>query len=328
MEIGMRPMYEKLLELRNVVGVGAGYKMVGGNKTDTIAIVAMVEKKLPLEALDSSDKIPQEIGGFITDVIEVGKIVALPTTEKYRPAPGGVSIGHKDITAGTLGCVVRNANGDKFILSNNHVLANSNDGEIGDLILQPGPYDGGTTMDTIAELHDYVPIMFEDTGFDCPIASTAALLGNAVANLVGSGKRLKVVGQKETPYQYNLVDAAIAKPYDEEDVLDTILDIGVIMGTKLASLSMPLRKHGRTTDYTEDQVLIVGATIDVSYGIGKTARFEEQIVAGAMSAGGDSGSLVVDGESQNAVGLLFAGSDTHTILNPINYVLSELDISF
>ena len=321
-------MYEKLLSKSNVVGVGAGYKVTGGVVTDEIAIVALVEKKLPVTTLNPIDVIPETIGGFITDVIEVGKIVALETTGRYRPAPGGVSIGHKDITAGTLGCVVRDADGERYILSNNHVLANQNDAEIGDLILQPGPYDGGTLMDTIAELHDYVPIMFEDTGFDCPIASTTALLGNAVANLLNSSKKLQVVGQKETPYQYNLVDAAIAKPYDDGDILDEILDIGIIVGTKLAYLSMPLRKYGRTTDYTEDQVLIVGATIDVSYGVGKTARFEEQIVAGAMSAGGDSGSLVVDSDSQNAVGLLFAGSDTHTILNPINYVLSELDIRF
>ena len=317
-------MYEKLLNLENVVGVGAGYKVIGGNKTDTIAIVAMVERKLSVEVLNSSDIIPKEIGGFITDVVEVGKIVALSTTGKYRPAPGGVSIGHKDITAGTLGCVVRDVNDDRYILSNNHVLANSNNAEIGDLILQPGSYDGGSLIDAIAELYDYVPIMFENSGLDCPIASTTALLGNAVANLVGSSKRLKVVGQS----QYNLVDAAIAKPYDENDILDEILNIGTIRGTMLAGLAMPLRKHGRTTDYTEGQVLIVGATIDVSYGSNKTARFEEQIVAGAMSAGGDSGSLVVDGDSQNAVGLLFAGSDTHTIMNPINHVLSELDINF
>jgi len=324
----MRPMYERLLEKSNVVGVGAGFKRVGGVATDTVSMVALVEKKLPLEELHPFDVVPESIGGFVTDVLEVGKIVALETTGRYRPAPGGVSIGHIDITAGTLGCVVRDAiSGERLILSNNHVLANSNAGSVGDLILQPGAHDGGGPMDAIGELHDFVTIMFNDgSPVDCPIASTTALVGNAVANLLGSGKRLKVVGQKQTPYQYNLVDAALARPFDDEDVLDEILDIGLVAGTKEASLGMSVRKRGRTTDLTEDMVLTVGTTVDVSYGFGKTARFEEQIVAGPMSAGGDSGSLVVDGDSQKAVGLLFAGSEQVTIMNSINFVLSELNV--
>jgi hypothetical protein len=322
-------MYEKLLDKRNVVGVGAGYKVKGGQEMDILAIVALVEKKLRISDLRPSDLVPKTIGGFPTDVIEVGKIVALETTGKYRPAPGGVSIGHIDITAGTLGSVVRSVgNGERLILSNNHVLANQNDAEIGDLILQPGSYDGGGIIDTIGELYDFVPIMFGNQSLDCPIANTTAVVGNAVAILLGSSKRLVVVGQKQSPYQYNLVDAALARPYDDEDVFDEILDIGVVTGTKAASLGMPVRKYGRTTDYTEDRVLTVGTTIDVGYGGGRTARFEEQIVVGPMSAGGDSGSLVVDRDSQNAVGLLFAGSDTHTILNSINFVMSELNIRF
>ena len=53
---------------------------------------------------------------------------------KLRPAPCGCSIGHKDITAGTQGCLLYY--GDKqVILSNNHVLARSNKGKIGDAIL-------------------------------------------------------------------------------------------------------------------------------------------------------------------------------------------------
>lgn len=323
-------MYERLLEKSNVVGVGAGFKTVGGVATDNVSIVALVEKKLPVVELNSFDVIPESIGGFVTDVIEVGKIVALETTGRYRPAPGGVSIGHVDITAGTLGCVVRDAiSGERLILSNNHVLANQNDGNLGDLILQPGPHDNGGLDDAIGKLHDYVTIMFsDDSPLDCPIANTTALVGNAVANLLDSSKRLKVVGQKETPYQYNLVDAALAKPFNDSDVLDEIIDIGVITGTKEVQLGMSVRKRGRTTDLTDGMVLTVGTTVDVSYGYGKTARFEEQIVAGPMSAGGDSGSLVVDSDSQNAVGLLFAGSEQVTIMNSIGFVLSELNVRF
>jgi len=322
----MRPMYEKLLEKKNVVGVGAGYKVKNGVSTDQLAVVVLVETKVNVESLLPEDLVPKTIGGLPTDVIEVGKIVALSTTDKHRPAPGGVSIGHFEITAGTFGATVRDRlTKERYILSNNHVLANMNDCEIGDPILQPGPYDGGTVAkDTIAELLDFVPIDFETSS--CPIAKTAVLMGNAFARLLGSSKRLKVVGQKLTPHTYNVVDCAIAKPMNEADILDTIMEIGTVNGVKEATLGLPLRKFGRTTEYTEDKVLIVGTTLDVSYGEAGIARFEEQIVAGPMSAGGDSGSLVLNGN--DAVGLLFAGSDTHTILNPIGYVLSELDVEF
>lgn len=322
----MRPMYEKLLSKRNVVGVGIGYKVTDGERTDQLSIITMVERKFDEDFLSSQDIVPKTYAGFPTDVIATGKFKALETTGRHRPAPGGVSIGHVDITAGTLGCVVRNFFTDEpLILSNNHVLANSNDGKISDPILQPGPADNGRyPQDFIATLLDFVPIMFETPA--CLFAETAAVVGNAVARVLGSSKRLRVMGSKEDPFQYNVVDAAIAKPVNDDDVTHEILNIGLVSGVKEAELGMPLRKHGRTTDYNEDIVLTVGTTIDVSYGTGKTARFEEQIVAGAMSAGGDSGSLVLN--NNDAVGLLFAGSNTHTILNPIGYVLSELNIKF
>jgi hypothetical protein len=47
-----------------------------------------------------------------------------------------------------------------------------------------------------------------------------------------------------------------------------------------------------------------------------------------MSRGGDSGSLVVAGDSQLAVGLLFAGSDQATIFNPIQEVIKALNVRF
>ena len=55
--------------------------------------------------------------------------------------------------------------------------------------------------------------------------------------------------------------------------------------------------------------------------------FEDQILAGAMSQGGDSGSLVLD-KDNNAVGLLFAGSNTSTLMNPIQYVLDAFGVEF
>ena len=86
------------------------------------------------------------------------------------------------------------------------------------------------------------------------------------------------------------------------------------------------RKSGRTTGFTTGTITVLDTTVEVSYGTGRTAQFENQIVTTAMSQGGDSGSCLMDGESSLAVGLLFAGSDQATIHNPIQAVLKSLDI--
>jgi hypothetical protein len=213
-----------------------------------------------------------------------------------------------------------------LILSNNHVLANSNDASPGDAILQPGPVDGGTpATDTIATLERFCPIEFGSAPGICGLASAYASLGNVIAALLGSKHRLDV--SRSNPQATNLVDAAVARPVNDGDVLDEILEIGTVEGTMEATLGMPLRKSGRTTGFTTGEVTLLNSTVNVSYGAGKTARFENQIVAGAMSQGGDSGSLVVHGTELKAVGLLFAGSNQSTIINPIQAVLDCLQAS-
>jgi hypothetical protein len=91
---------------------------------------------------------------------------------------------------------------------------------------------------------------------------------------------------------------------------------------------MQVRKSGRTTGFTVGEITVLDATVSVDYGVGQTATFENQIVAGPMSQGGDSGSLVVTGDPPLAVGLLFAGSEQTTILNPIQAVLDCLQVDF
>jgi hypothetical protein len=157
------------------------------------------------------------------------------------------------------------------------------------------------------------------------VAKTYAELGNAIAGLLGSRHRVDV--SQFNPQAVNLFDAAVARPISDADVLDEILEIGTVQGTLAAVLGMPLRKSGRTTGLTTGEVTLLEATVNVSYGAGRTARFENQIVAGPMSQGGDSGSLVVHGDSLQAVGLLFAGSNQTTILSPIQAVLAGLQVT-
>ena len=314
----------QLLDRANVVAAGVGYKITGDQKTSTLSIVCSVSKKVAASQLSSTDLVPATLDGMPTDVIETGVIRALQSpTEKYRPAPGGVSIGHRDITAGTLGCLLKK-DGRSVILSNNHVLANSNAAEIGDPILQPGPHDGGRyPEDHIADLEQFVPINIIGTPSDCPTATGIASFLNGIARLLGSSVQLQAIDQQATE---NLVDAAIARPLNPEDVKDEILQIGTIQGAIEGELGMAIKKSGRTTGLTTGEIQQVDVTVNVQYGEGKIARFTDQLMGGAMSQGGDSGSAVLD-ESNHLVGLLFAGSDTSTIMNRIQNVFSTLGVS-
>ncbi|NIQ39840.1 MAG: hypothetical protein GTN81_14820 [Proteobacteria bacterium] len=310
-----------ILNKKNVVACGVGTKMTGGKVSDEPCVVVSVIKKLPPDQLEVPDLVPQTVGTARTDVVETGTIRAFQSpTEKWRPAPGGVSIGHFNITAGTLGCLVTRGS-DVFILSNNHVLADSNQGQAGDAILQPGSHDGGTNNDRIAVLEEFVPINFGTASPTCGLAKTVATVLNGLARVVGSSHRLASYRQVDEP---NRVDAAIAHPLSSDLVERRILEIGVPKGSREAGLGTRIKKSGRTTGFTTSEISQIDATVRVSYGSAGTATFEDQYVAGAMSAGGDSGSAVLD-EEDFVIGLLFAGSDSTTIINPIQYVLQALN---
>lgn len=357
---------DMLLTKRNVVGVGSGYKQSGGVITDEPAVVILVRQKLPIAALTDDDRVPGAIDGVRTDVVESGEFQALQTLgprDRHRPTiPGGVSIGHFKITAGTLGVMVRDrTTGERFLLSNNHVLANSNEARKGDAILQPGPTDGGQNpADAVATLERFVPIKFiegdvnppEDPpeeppeppgggdGTDCDLIDAFVAIGNLLARLSGSAKRVQATAAAEmTPtakpttgptaqVETNTADCALGRPNDPTMFEDEIRNIGVVRETTAPSLGMRVRKSGRTTDYTESDIALLNATVNVTYNTSKgtrTARFTGQVIADAFSQGGDSGSLVVESGSNRAVGLLFAGSSLSTIFTPIDVVLDALN---
>lgn len=293
---------EKILSLNNVIGIGWGLKEVAGKRTADEAIHILVQKKLPREQLRQRDIAPEMIEGIPTDVIEIGQVKALATlrTKKDRPAHPGVSIGHYLISAGTFGAVVYDAKtGHPLILSNNHVLANTSTvqnrrAKVGDPILQPGPYDGGTIdSDVIAFLDRYHPLI------------------------------LKNSRSKTT----NVVDCAVAFPVDNQFISKKILGLGHVAGVRVPELGEILYKSGRTTGVTQGPVRTLGATLTVQMGNGEEAVFTNQVIVGMVSDGGDSGALVVDSR-QRACGLLFAGSTVVTICNPIEAVLQALQVTF
>jgi len=104
-----------------------------------------------------------------------------------------------------------------------------------------------------------------------------------------------------------------------------LLGAGTIDGTARAELGTSIIKSGRTTGVTTGEILQVDVTVDVRYGQSAVARFTDQVMAGAMSAGGDSGSAVLDND-HHLIGLLFAGSEQSTVINRIEHVFTALDV--
>jgi len=233
-------------------------------------------------------------------------------TQRQRPAPMGFSVGHPAITAGTIGARVRDALGRVYILSNNHVLANSNGANIGDPEYQPGPFDGGTAADQIATLSDFQVISFAANGtntIDAAIAlSTTAVLDNATPADDG----------------YSMPNSTIFGDANGDGLFDD----------RNALLGLNVQKYGRTTKLTHGQITGVNATVTICYAVSgftctKTARYVDQllITPGGFSNGGDSGSLIVtDDGNLNPVALLFAGNASVTIANRIDLVLQRFGV--
>jgi hypothetical protein len=335
-----------------------GRKQVAGVRTKELAIVFLVEKKKPVGELADGERLPASVASFPTDVVECEQPKALQDpTKRHRPAPGGVSYGHVDITAGTLGGWVRRPDALWYALTNAHVGADVNRAARGDANLQPGPIDGGSPgADTLGTLDQRVHIHMGDSppsGNPCEggdggkkgkqLAWRAYMApANWLARLVHCPNRLRVVNlvtdrhaQSQHPACIpqawpNLVDACVVGPAPEDDV-----HLGMLSGTVTyptavgdAVLGSPVEKYGRTTRRTHGEVIGVSATSRVSYGADGTALFDDQLiiegVGGDFSAGGDSGSWVVS--EGLLVGLLFAGGGGVTIANRAPNVFSILGV--
>ena len=195
--------------------------------------------------------------------------------------------------SGTLGALITDGT-NQYILSNNHVLGRSDQAVAGEDVSQPGLIDNG-----------------------CRIATV-------VADFTGAA-----------PLGPSNVDAAVAQLRPGTmDSSGFIEDIGVPSSTTVnPSVGLSVAKSGRTTGFTTGTISSINTSVSVQYQRGCaqgkkfTVSYTGQVVinSSTFSAGGDSGSLIVtNNSSHNPVALLYAGSSTSTIGNPINEVLSKL----
>ncbi|WP_405654407.1 hypothetical protein [Streptomyces sp. RK9] len=345
--------------LANVVGFGHGVKWSDGRPTGEPAVLVFVTQKVPESLLPERDVIPRQMDdGTPTDILAVGHVAAQrqqrrsargedrssvsydadgtvseqlaglsqPRLEelgglgafepqllkrRMRPSPSGFSVGNVRVTAGTLGSVVYDflpgASVDPpgaglgvpakfYILSNNHVLADSNRAQLGSSIVQPGVFDGGQDpADRIATLDRFITIQFAP--------------------------------QIPLERHNNVVDAALGTVDFQDATREQYFSGAPRAWRRKANVAVGdlVKKSGRTTNISFGRIVSVDATIDVNFGTAGTARFKDQILTTNISAGGDSGSLVTSLDNV-ALGLLFAGSSTVTVVNHIENVRALLRV--
>ena len=175
-QAAVRQVADDYLDDDNINSVGVGYKETDGERTDELVLQFTVGQKFAPEALEAAPtrEIPQSIEAngitFATDVIE--RDFAPHLTERrsrVNPMAPGVSIGHVNVSAGTLGCFVQeNGSRELHVLSNWHVLDGG--GNVGDAIVQPGRADDPRTTQNVCGRLVRSFVGFEG---DCAIASIA-----------------------------------------------------------------------------------------------------------------------------------------------------------
>jgi hypothetical protein len=215
-------------------------------------------------------------------------------------AAAGDSIGFGAPTGptGTLGCIVTDAAGDDFLLSCNHILANTNLGRVGvDEAWDPGRHDGGTAADRVALLQDFQKIDF----------------GGAIPNEM---------------------DAAIAKPDSAVIISRAIPGIGIVGGTDpVPGYGIPVKKQGKVTGLTSGDLIFQRMSLVLPFAAGNALFVNQYGIVNATGSvfaqRGDSGSLVVNAANEG-IGIVFckASIGDVAVANPIDPILTRFGVHF
>lgn len=303
---------KQLGALPNVIGTGTGFRQTKGEFNDEVVVQLFVERKYPVSHLPDWAIAPKEVTGskgeaVPVDVIEVGFVYAGQDTTRYRPVPGGCSIGHQNtVDASTLGgWACDNTDNTIVLLTCNHCIANLGVASVPGGIVQPGRLDGGV-----------VP-----------------------GDLIGNLKRFIPITTGVVPLPVSPVDAAVGTITVGRT--DNVLNIGpAIYELGAPALGMNVQKRGRTTFYTNNgSITSVAVQVNVNYS-GVTGRIGNAFIVtstdgSAFANRGDSGSLIFDQAegvlegTSPVVGMFFAVSNggVTTWHNDINVIFNQLNLT-
>lgn len=320
----------------NVTGVGIGFRRRAGESTGRPAVVVLVGKKRREALVSRRRLLPRtvEVDGttYEVDVEQAGPFsagaqtalaparaplapagVSDPITGRMRPPRQGASISNPvdGTTAGTLGLfVIDNTDDTVCLLTCNHVIARMGRGKVGEPIVQPGTYDGGTSADAIAKLKRWAPISPAGTRVDgaiaqltdqsaytlevakdlmAPISATHPVVGMAAAGDSFGGNLL-------TRMDATLEALNVRLPLGQRAAVSEagLPCAGPVLGLADPQPGMKIEKVGRTTGYSSSEIVAIGVQAVVSTPIGDIP-YQDMIYTEFLIAAGDSGSIVFAG---------------------------------
>lgn len=295
-----RKTSDRYAPVANVVAVGIGPKKVNGGATSVPSITFLVRKKAPKSKVGKRAMIPKYWEGLATDVEEVRGAFFLSGRTAVPQLQGavqpGCSIGYMCPSqslvrnAGTLGALVKDAQGVFYFLSNYHVLAGLSAPNSPCMVTCPGSLDSDVPR-TIGQFVRGV----------CP-----------------------------TVNNINRIDAALAGIRAGISFSPDILEVGVISGLKLARQTMIVEKYGRTTGFRQGLVTHIYYDLCVPTPFGEAKFVDQiaiqALYGNSFAEEGDSGALILESRTNCAVGLLFATAGAYCFANPISPVLSQMGV--
>lgn len=290
-----------------VNGIDIGYKREAGEFTDEIAVRFHVGEKFSNELLAPAQRLPDRVGGIVSDVIAahpgVSNNFALPDPERTRRHEylhPGISVSRTacSFCTGTIGAIVEdNFSRKKCLLSSWHVLDATDQDESNPVTTnQPGRIDDAL---------------------------------NSPENVIGRLLR----GERNSHF-----DAAVAVlndgvkyQFQQHGTSD------IVYGARAPRIGDVLQKSGRTTGVTIGRVDGIGWYSYTTRGVSRPL-FGFRLVpapggATEISAGHDSGSLWYDPASREGVGLHCAGEEyggaenEYAIACLLSTTLSALNVS-
>jgi hypothetical protein len=345
-----------------IIGIGVGKKSTGALDDDSsFCVTGFVQRKLTRKQLKAR-AIPEFSSSFTAisgsrpeqqaleiDVVDAGSTFSatpklrvdrsqrgpyggpppsVDLQKKFEATRGGIGITNpagaypEYLSVGTLGFIVCDPQERLYLVSNNHVIANENDARKGNVIVQPGTLDLTDTeldlMDTLARLRNQLRIAKLSAWVDIEFPTSTQVPFNEVDCAIAEIEQNRRSVTEVARIGLGGVSRGLGPDYRVD------ADSGRVAG------STRVYKAGRTTGWTEGEVVALNVLTDVEYGAG-VARFRNQIAikptadnTGPFSDSGDSGSGIYN-QAHKLVALLFAGSATRTLANPARKVMSALE---
>ena len=213
-----------------------------------------------------------------------------PSVRRYRPIMGGDSAAYIGGTAGTICCLVADESGIPYVLGSSSAFAGGGLAAIGTPIIQPAPFDGGSSdSDIVAHLARFI------------VPKTD---------------------------QANLYDGAICRLVDESLAAAQVRSIGFIQGVGEPRLGIKVYISGRGSGLTEGIIEGIDGTIKIMSPQGLWI-FENTFICSNRTVAGDSGAPVLN-ENHEIIGMVLAGStgpQNITVALPIHVIIKALGVN-